>query len=245
LTDVALLVAGGLVGGIVNTLAGGGSLLTVPLLVLCGLPGTIANGTNRVGVLCQNLVAGWRFAAAGVPGRGAALAVLAPVCLGSLVGAYTISLVGDRTFEILFGLLMIALAVPVLLLAPRAAAEPLRRRWSPATLFLVFLAIGLYGGAFQAGVGIPLVAALSYTGHDLLRANSVKVVLNGALALIAVPVFVIRQQVAWGPALALAAGYAAGGVVGVHLAVVGGERLLRPVLVAAALALAGRMLGLY
>ena len=66
--EIALLVGGGLAAGVVNTLAGGGSLLTVPLLVLLGLPGTVANGTNRVGVLLQNAAAAWRFRAEGIPG---------------------------------------------------------------------------------------------------------------------------------------------------------------------------------
>jgi len=61
--EAALLAGGGLVAGVVNTLAGGGSLVSVPLLVLLGLPGSLANGTNRVGVLCQSAIASWRFGA--------------------------------------------------------------------------------------------------------------------------------------------------------------------------------------
>jgi uncharacterized protein len=244
IAGAAILVAGGLVAGIVNTLAGGASILSVPLLVLVGLPGTVANGSNRVGILTQNVVASWRFRAEGVPGVRHALPVLIPIGLGSLVGAGAISFVGDATFERLFGIVMLALLVPMMLGAPRARAGD-RRRWSPAVSFLVFLGIGLYGGAFQAGVGILLVLALSYAGHDLVQANSIKVVVNAALTGVAVPVFVVRHQVAWGPALVLAAGFVAGGIVGVRLAVSGGERVIRPVLAASVVVLAGRMLGLY
>ncbi len=90
-----------------------------------------------------------------------------------------------------------------------------------------------------------LVAALSRAGFDLVRANSVKVVVVFALTLVAVPVFVLEGQVAWLPAGILAIGFALGGELGARLAVRGGERLIRPVLVAAVLGLAGRMLGLY
>lgn len=234
--------AGGLVAGVVNTLAGGGSLLTVPLLVLVGLPGTVANGTNRVGIFLQNLVASWRFRAEGVSGVRRALPALMPVALGSFCGASVIARVSSATFESLFGLVMVLLLVPIL---RRPRVPTAVRPWPAAVSFPVFFAIGLYGGAFQAGVGIALVSALSYAGYDLVRANSIKVVVNTVLTLVALPVFLIERQVLWLPAACLSAGFVVGGVLGVRLAVDRGERVIRPVLVAAVLALAGRMFGLY
>jgi uncharacterized membrane protein YfcA len=241
--DAAILLAGGLVAGVINTLAGGGSLLTVPLLVLVGLPGTLANGTNRVGVLAQNAVAAWRFRAEGVSGFRDAASILVPVCAGSLLGAFLIARVSDETFERLFGLLMLGLLVPTLHRpGPR---QPGARPWPRWITALAFFAIGLYGGAIQAGVGIVLVAALSRAGHDLVRANSVKVVVVLVLTALALPVFLSAGQVAWLPAGVLAAGTAAGGAVGARIAVRGGERVIRPMLIAAVVALAGRMLGVY
>lgn len=243
ITDVLLLAAGGLVAGVVNTLAGAGSLLTVPLLVLVGLPGNVANGTNRLGVLLQNAVGAWRFRAEGFSGFRSALPVLVPIGLGSLIGATVISRVADKTFETLFGVVMVLLLIPILLRPSRPAAA--RRPWSRRLSFVVFLAIGLYGGAFQAGVGIMLLFALSYAGRDLVRANSIKVVINAVLTLVALPVFFVQGQIAWMAGFFLAVGYAAGAAVGVRVAVTGGERVIRPVLAAAVIALAGRMLRLY
>jgi len=237
-------VGAGLVAGVVNSLAGGGSLLTVSLLVLLGLPGILANGTNRVGVLVQNAASAWRFRAEGVPGAAHALPLLVPVLAGSAAGAWGISRVADETFERLFGVLMVVLLVPILRRAQPAAA-PRVPRWSGATRFAVFLGIGLYGGSFQAGVGIPLLFALSWAGHDLVQANSIKVVVIFAVTAVAIPIFAAQGQIAWGPAAALALGFFAGGELGARLAVRGGERVIRPVLAAAVLALAGRMLGLY
>ncbi|MFQ5667464.1 MAG: sulfite exporter TauE/SafE family protein [Candidatus Binatia bacterium] len=242
---VALLIGGGVVAGIVNTLAGAGSLLTVPLLVLVGLPGTVANGTNRVGVLCQNIAAAWRFRAEGMSGLRSAGPAVVPVGLGAFTGAFIISRVADKTFETLFGLVMVLLLIPILLRPAAATAPDAGRRWPAAVSSLVFVAVGLYGGAFQAGVGIALLFALSYAGDDLVHANSVKVVVNAALTLVALPVFIVQQQVAWVPGALLAAGFVLGGVVGVRLAVHGGERIIRPVLAVAVLALAGRMVGIY
>jgi len=90
-----------------------------------------------------------------------------------------------------------------------------------------------------------MVGALSHTGYDLVRANSIKVVTNVVLTAFAIPIFVWHGQVAWLPAGILAIGFAAGGALGAHVAVRGGERVIRPVMVLAIVALAGRMLGLY
>jgi uncharacterized membrane protein YfcA len=240
--DVALLAGAGLVAGILNTLAGGASALTVPALVLVGLPGTVANGTNRVGVLVQSLVSAWRFRAEGVSGFRKAAPVLLPIVLGSTLGAAVISRVSDETFNLLFGAVMVLLVVP-LLRPPAASPQP--RTWSAPVTFAVFFAIGIYGGAFQAGVGIMLVLALSYAGYSLVQANSIKVVVNAALTAVAVPVFILNRQVAWLPALCLSIGFTFGSVIGVRVAIFGGERIIRPVLVGSVALLAGKMLGLY
>jgi hypothetical protein len=245
-TDAVLLLATGFLGGIVNTLAGGASALTVPVLVLVGLPGTIANGTNRVAIFSHNAVAAWRFRAEGVSGFRGSAPVLLPTAIGSLLGALIISRVSDETFNLVFGIVMVLLIVPMLRPPPTTpAAPPGGMAWRPSVTFIVFFAIGLFGGAFQAGVGLFLVLALSHAGYDLVRANSIKVVINAVLTAVAVPIFVLRAQVDWTPALILAAGYIAGGVIGVRVAVRGGERIIRPVVVGSVLFLAGRMMRLW
>ena len=242
--QIALLVGGGAVAGVVNTLAGGGSLLTVPLLVLVGLPGTLANGTNRVGVLLQNVVAVWAFRTEGVSELRNVLPVLAPLGVGSILGAAWASSLSDAAFERVFAVVMLLLLVPMLR-GSRRTDDAAPRPWSSAARTLVFLGIGVYGGAIQAGVGIVLLFALNRSGMDLVRANALKVVIIAALTAVAVPVFVARGQVAWLPAGALAAGFAIGAAAGARLAVRGGERVIRPVLAVSVVALAGRMFGLY
>jgi len=245
LPTAALLVGGGLVAGVVNTLAGGGSLLTVPLLVLLGLPGGVANGTNRVGILLQCLAAAWRFRKEGVFEPRSVLQATAPVVLGSLVGAFWVSQVADATFERVFGVLMLVLLVPTLRQVSGGAKRgDAGRRWHPAVAAAAFFAVGLYAGAFQAGVGIPLLLALVHVGHDVVRANAIKVSVIAAATLAAVPVFLLEGQIAWLPACLLAIGFTIGGTLGARFAVRGGEKLVRPVLGAAVVALAARMLGL-
>lgn len=239
-SDALLLAGGGLVAGVVNTLAGGGSLLTVPLLTLMGLPGTVANGTNRVGVLIQNGVASWGFWREGVSGIRPALPLVAPVAAGALIGAGLASRLSDAGFERAFGVVMLLLLIPMLRARP---AEP-RRPLPPLARHALFFAIGLYGGAFQAGVGILLLYGLASSGSDLVRSNAVKVVLNFCFSLLVLPIFVSAQQVALPEAAVLATGFAAGGLLGPRVAVRGGERVIKPVLALAVVALAARMLGL-
>jgi uncharacterized membrane protein YfcA len=148
-----------------------------------------------------------------------------------VAGAAIVSQLSDETFNRIFGIVMILLVVPMLRPPPAAIGTGARkrRRWSTPVTFIVFLGIGFYGGAFQAGVGLFLILALSYAGYGLVQANSIKVVVNGALAGVAVPVFIINHQVEWVPAMVLAIGFIAGGVLGVRAAVAGGERVIRPV----------------
>ena len=241
--DIVLLVAGGLAAGVVNTLAGGGSLLTVPLLVLAGVPGNVANGSNRVGILASNASAAAAFRRLGVSGLSRTLPVLVPVAVGSLVGALLVARLADETFERVFGVLM----VPLLLLSlrPPVLKSVEGRVWSGPFTLLVFLAVGLYGGAFQAGIGLLLMVALSRSGMDLVVVNSVKVVVIVVVTVIALPLFIVSGRVDWGPALVLAAGFALGGALGARLTVTRGSSLIRPVMVVAVLALAGRLLGLF
>lgn len=242
--EVWILIAGGLAAGVVNTLAGGGSLISVSLLVLIGVPATVANGSNRIGILLQYVIAAWRFRAYGISGIEGASKVVLPVCIGSLIGAYTIARLDDATFQKIFGLVMLAILLPMLRRPKSGGAEP-TRPWPRWLLFAAFLGIGMYGGAIQAGVGLLMVAALNHTGYDLVRANSIKVTANVVLTAFAIPIFLWHGQVSWPHAGALAIGFAAGGWLGAQIAVRGGERVIRPVMVVAILGLAGRMLGLY
>lgn len=242
LWEALLLIGGGFVASVVNTMAGGGSALTVPLLVLAGVPGNQANGSNRVGVLTSTGAAIAAFRGSGVGGLRGTGPILVPAVVGSLIGSFGISQLADETFEKIFGLLLI----PIIILTifkpkPSVDADP----WPTGVVIAAFFAIGMYGGAFQAGVGLVLLTALTRAGYDLVAANSVKVVINFVVTSIALPVFVLQGKVVWAPAIVLAAGFMAGGWVGAKVAVRGGERVVRVFMVVAALALAARLLGIF
>lgn len=238
--EAILLVGGGTVAGVINTVAGGGSTLTVPLLVLAGVPGNSANGSNRLGVLASNVASTASFRRLGIGGLAHATPVLAPVVFGSLIGSLAISRLTDDVFETVFGLLMVPLVI-LSVVKPELRSDG--DAWSRPVTFAVFFGIGIYGGAVQAGIGLVLLAALTRAGFDLVTANAVKVVVILVVTVVALPVFIVEGKVDWAPALMLAVGFVAGGWLGAHVAVRGGERLIRVVMVVAAVLLAARLLG--
>ena len=241
--EALLLVIGGLLAGAINTVAGGGSMLTVPLLVLAGVPGNAANGSNRVGILTSNVAAVATFRRLGVDGLRHASRVVVPIVLGGLIGSFAVGrLLDDAAFERVFGLLMIPLVILSVRRPSNASGD---RAWSTTKVVIVFLLIGIYGGAFQAGVGLVLLAALTRSGFDLVMSNSIKVIVNTAVTVVALPVFILSGDIAWAPALVLAAGFVVGGWLGAQASFRGGEVLIRRVMVVAALGLAGRLIGIY
>ncbi len=239
-----LLLGGGLLAGIINTMAGGGSLLTVPLLVFADVPGNAANGSNRVGVLAGSLSATSTFRRLGVAGWAGTGRILAPTIVGSLVGSVLVSQLTDEHFERVFGLAMI----PILALSlVRPDPEKLqdRPRWSWRFSTVVFFAVGIYGGAIQAGIGLILIVALTRAGIDIVTTNHIKVIVTFVYTAFALPVFIVNGDVYWRPAMVLAAGLVVGSFVGARITVAGGERVVRPVLVVSVIAMAGHLSGLY
>jgi uncharacterized membrane protein YfcA len=235
------LAAAGFVASLVNTLAGGGSFLTLPLLIFLGLPAAEANGTNRLGVVAQNLAAVWGFDRKGVLDWPVALRASLPAVAASAVGAWLALQVGDREFRRILAFLMIAVTLWTLvapILSRRAAGSGTVRPSRPRLAFWMFVAAGLYGGFVQAGVGFLILAATTLAGLDLVRGNAVKVLVVLLVTVVALALFAWDGKVRLGEGLALAGGSVAGSLVGVRIAVVKGERWLQWFVTAAVVAFA-------
>lgn len=241
--DIILLIVGGYVAGVVNAMAGGGSALTVPILVLAGVPGVAANGSNRVGILTSTFSSIVSFRNEGkTVDKATLLPIVPPALIGAAVGAFGISQLTNDRFEQVFGLIIIPVVILTVLKPKVAVTED---RWSPFLLASVMFLVGIYSGAIQAGVGLVMLAVLNRSGIDLITANVVKVIVNFSATLIALPVFVVLGQVRWGPAIILAIGLTIGGWMGAKFAVRGGVKTVRVVMVVAATALALNLLGFW
>jgi len=217
-----LLVASGIAAGFVNTMAGGGSVFTVPALMLLGMPADVANGTNRIGVLMQSVAGVRGFRKYGKLDQSALLPIPLPTVTGSLLGSLVASyLPPDILKPVLLGT-MLAMTLLVVLRPstfPTTAEQPFAISDKPAANVWLFVA-GVYGGFVQAGVGFILLTALAgVLRYDLVRANAMKMVCSLAFTLVALAIFLYFDQVRWMPGLILAAGNMLGTWITVRFAV--------------------------
>lgn len=230
---LAGLAGAGLLAGAVNTIAGGGSLIGLPALILLGgLPAGVANGTNRVGVILQSTVASLQFHREGLLDARAAARLLPVTALGSAVGAWASAGVSDAVFKQVIAVAMLGM-LAVVLLKPKRFLEGRAGGALPGwAAQLIFLGVGLYGGFLQAGVGVFLLAALSLTrGLDLVRANAVKALLVAGFTVPPLAIFLAADLIAWAPGLVMAAGSAVGGWLGTKMTVSWGPGFVRWVLI--------------
>lgn len=219
----------GFIAGFINTLAGSGSLITLPVLILLGLPANVANGTNRVGVMLQNIVSVSTFRNRGVLETQGAWKFIVPSVLGSIIGAQLAVDLDETLLRRIIGLLMLVMLAVMLLKPERWISDQTNRR-EPRLLVEVplFFVIGIYGGFIQAGVGIFLIAGLVLgAGFNLVGANAMKNLIVLVFTAAALAVFVINEQVQWLLGLLLAAGQGAGAWVAAHLAVQRGAKFVR------------------
>ena len=222
------LLAAGLAAGALNVVAGGGSFLTLPLLLFLGLPASEANGTNRVGVLAQNLAGVWGFHRHGVLDWRWAVAVSAPAMVGAAAGTWLALAVPDFAFRRILSLIMLGVTLGTLARnhfdppGPGRLGE-LRSPWH-WTIVSGFALVGIYGGFLQAGVGFLILSLTSIGGLDLVRGNAVKVLCVFSLTTLSLAIFAGSGRVQWPLGLALGLGNLMGGLLGVRLAVRIGHR---------------------
>ena len=243
---IAVILAG-FACGFINTLAGSGSLITLPLLIFLGLPAPVANGTNRVAIVIQNIVGVTSFKQQKVLEIGLASKLAVPAVLGAIVGANIAVDMNAIVMERVIGALMLAM-IPVIMWKPGAWLEKQAEstdRTNSWPVMLIFFLIGMYGGFVQAGVGIFLLIGLVYAGQfDLVKGNAIKVFVVLCCTIFALGVFLVNGYVDWKIGLTLAIGNGLGAMVASRLAVKRGEKFVKLVLLIAILIGATKLLGI-
>ncbi len=236
----------GIIAGFINTLAGGGSLLTLPILIFLGLPTAVANGTNRLAIITQCLFAVAGFRRKGVSNFGLSLLLSVPALFGAIIGAQFAVDISDILFKRILAIIML-LVLGFILWNPRRDVGSLMSsgRNHLIITMIVFFFIGFYGGFIQVGVGFIIIAALTtITGLGLVETNSHKVFIVGIYTIFALIVFTFNGKVSWEIGLCLAAGMGIGGWIGSHWAVARGERWIRLVLTVCVIAMVITLSGL-
>ena len=220
------LFAAGVAGGAVNAIAGGATLLTFPAMVAAGLPPVIANASSAVAVTPGHFVAALADRAM-LPAPRALVAPLVAGALGGGLGAALLLATSDSTFTMLVPAL-VGVATALFAFA-RPIQAAIRARFGQdhggaGGRAAAISGVSVYGGYFGAGLGVMLLAVLSITGHEELRAaNALKNAVSAAVSLATIAIFIGRGAVDWPPTLAMLAGALAGGFLGVRLL-----RVLKP-----------------
>ncbi|MBN1879124.1 sulfite exporter TauE/SafE family protein [bacterium] len=248
LLQLGILFAAGIFAGICNVLAGGGSLLTMPLLIFLGLDSASANGTNRVAIGIQNLFAVAGFRRKGYGNVRFCMMLTIPALPGAVLGAITASTVSDLIFRRILSAVMLLVLLLILSKNKRRSGDADENKLNRKQRIMVmaaFCGIGFYTGFIQAGVGFIIIAALTaITGIDLVKTNSYKVFVIGILTWISVAVFVWYDLIVWPYSLILATGTALGGWLGSYIAVMGGEKWIKIFMTLSVLAMAVKLSGI-
>ena len=232
----------GIVSGFLNTVAGGGSLLVLPLLVFSGLEMGVANATNRVAILLQSLTATRSFARGGVLDVREMFPAAFAASLGSLVGTVAAVRMDEQALRAVAALFIFGMAL-LLLFRPGMWERRRAVQMPPAIHHAVFFLIGIYGGFLQAGVGFFLIWALAGVGgKDLVQSNAGKVFIVGCFTAVSLALFASNGLVRLGTGLVLACGSMIGAHFGARFTMARGNRAIRLILAAMVMASAAKLL---
>ncbi|WP_139956303.1 sulfite exporter TauE/SafE family protein [Flavicella sediminum] len=229
--DLILLIIAGFFAGAINTIAGGGSLLTLPLLIFMGLPEAIANGTNRIAIFFQTASSVAGFRSKGVVTYPFSLYLGISASIGSFIGAqYAIDIDG-ATFKKILSIVMIVVVFLIVFKKNNNSLEVLAERTTGKHLYIaiiVFFFVGLYGGFLNAGVGFIMLAILPMINRfTLVKSNATKVTVAFIYTAIALSVFIFNGKVDWKLGLTLAIGNATGAWFASRYSVKKGDKFIR------------------
>jgi uncharacterized membrane protein YfcA len=225
-----LLIGAGIAVGFINTLAGGGSAISLSVLMMLGLSPSMANGTNRIAVILQNIIASNSFRRQKVLDSKKAIFLSIPAVIGSLLGAWLAVDIDKDIFEKAIGIILLVMLF-FMFYKPKSwiqenmemVAKPLS--WKQ---YLIFFLIGIYGGFIQVGVGYFLLAALVWgAGYELVKANAVKVFIVLMYMIFSIFVFIYHDLVDYKMGFTLAIGNMIGALIASNMAVKKGAAFIR------------------
>lgn len=202
-------VMGGLIAGFINTLAGNGSAITLTILTeLIGLPGNLANGTNRLGVMANSMMASWVFYRNGRLKLNRSLPYMIPLIIGAIIGVVAAIMVSNEQFKIVFRYLLILMLVVIVVKPSRWLRETdINARPNFWIAIPLFLALGFYGGFIQMGMGIFFLAAMVLGAKiSIIESNGVKAFVIMLYTALVIVIFQWKELIDWEIGLILALG---------------------------------------
>ena len=241
LSSLLILFGVGLIAGFINVNAGGGSSLTLPVLIFLGLDSALANGTNRVSLIIQNLSAVQSFKKEDYHQFNTSLKLALFTLPGAVAGAFLAVKIDDVLFQKILAVVMIGIIISMLFNKTNSKTD--KNGLINWIGYLSMFGIGFYGGFIQVGVGFLLMASLNYLmKFDLIVTNMHKVFIVFIYTIPAVIIFAITDNVNWVFGLSLGIGSALGGWWGAKFSIKKGEKFIKYVLMAAILIMAVKLL---
>ncbi len=242
---VLMLFGVGTIAGLMNVMAGGGSSLTLPALIFMGLDGAMANGTNRIALVFQNVSAVMSFRKRNFQQYQRSLQLSLMTLPGAILGALIAIKISDIWFQRILSIVLIGIVISMFFPTKKDQYETSAEGQKTWVIYPVMFGIGFYGGFIQVGVGFIFMAALYHILKlDLVYVNMHKVFIILIYMIPTLLIFLATGNVNWLFGLCLAAGNAFGGWWGAHFSVKGGEKIIRSTLAAAILIMALKLLGL-
>ena len=209
LTEIGLLIGVGFLAGIINTLAGGGSLITLPILIFLGLPPAVANGTNRIAIVIQSLVGSMGYRSKGFVPNQFTLYLGVSASLGALLGARIAIDIEGVLFNKILAIIMLVV-VALIVVSPKQKKGTFQQRLQGKYFFgalIGFFIIGIYGGFINAGIGFVIMLFLTQINHlDLISTNATKVTVVCIYSFFALGTFAWNGMVDWMMGLWMALG---------------------------------------
>ena len=225
-----LLIVVGFAVGFINTVAGGGTLLSLPVLIFLGLPPNVANGTNRVAIVIQTAFATAGFKSKGVTTFPFNAYLGASALLGAIIGASIAVDIDGAVFNKILAVIMIAVIL-IIVFKPKINLKDVHERLTGKYLWLGMLAFfffGIYGGFINAGLGFIIILFLHFFNHmSLVRANATKVAVVCIYTLSALVVFILNDKVNWAVGFVLAIGNAIGAWISSRVSVNKGDGFIK------------------
>lgn len=233
--EIIFLAVTGLVAGFINIIAGGGSLLTLPVLIFLGLDANIANASNRVGIFTQNVTGIQGFRSKGVSTWPFSLYLGISAFFGAIIGSRISLTLDDQLFNRIIAAIMVLVVLTIIFgnnSSKGIVKEERMGPWYQAASIFVFFFIGIYGGFIQAGTGFLIIAALTgINRYSLVKTNSAKAIVALIYTISALVVFMLEDAINWYYALILAVGNAAGGWIASRWSVDKGDSWVKGILV--------------
>ena len=247
LTTSIILIISGILVGFINTLAGGGTIISISLFMFLGLPPIVANGTNRIPILFQTITAVILYQKKKMIEWSKAIKLSIPIIAGNITGALLAGLLPDKIFSYIFAGIVVLFGISMLFNPNTWLKENKALQIKPITFlqYVTYFFLGVYGGFVHVGIGYFYLGMLVLVGgYDIIKANVLKIVFVMCSIPFSLMVFAVQGNVVWSAGLIHAIGNVIGASIGVNFAVKKGGNFVRYIMLTLIVLVALQLMGI-